>query len=141
MFRSIWELFGQYDGTTHHFLPRTWNVTNTPAANTKATVTKTAGVKTGQRLVATSITATLCAGSSAPAANVVTIALIDGDSGGTNYLWGPVNISIPAVAGSMNGVVVPLIAIGSANTDMTLEFSAPGGANTFESVALEGTIV
>lgn len=141
MFRSIWDLFGQIDSATHHFLPRTWNVTHTPAVNTKATITKAAGAKTGQRLVATSITVTLCAGAAAPAAIVVTVALIDGASGGTNFLWGPTNLSIPAVAGAMNGVVVPLIAIGSANTAMTLEFSGAAGANTFESVTLEGTIV
>lgn len=141
MFRPIWEFFGQISPTTHIFTPTTWTVQHRAGVNTQATITKAAGVKSGQRHVATSLTIALVADSTAPAAVVVQVALIDGDSGGTTYLWGPHDISLPAVAGAMNGFVVPIWAVGSANTTMTLEFSAAAGANTFESVTLEGLTI
>lgn len=114
----------------------------TPSA-TRATCTRLA-VPAGsgfQRNVCTQLTAMLVAGASAPTAATVTVALIDGVSGGTTYLWGPHCLSIAAVAGATNGVVVDCWIEGSINTAMTLEFSAGGGANTVESVSMNGTVV
>jgi len=141
MFRSVYELLGQYDPSTHLFTPKTWSVKHRPGTNVQATATRAAASKTGQRLVATSITVTFTAGTSAPSANSITVSLIDGASGGGTTLWGPHDISIPAVAGAMNGIALPCWIVGSANTAMTLEFSAAGGANTFESVTLTGVTV
>lgn len=139
-FRDIWAFFGQIDPVTHHFSPKSWFAGHSPAVNTKATITK-AAAGANKRHVATSLTVSLTAGGTAPTANTVTVALIDGASGGSTYLWGPHTIGIPAVAGAMNGFVVSLWAVGTANTAMTLEFSAAAGANTYESVSLEGTTV
>lgn len=140
MLRAIWEFFGQIDPSTHKFSPKSWSQTHHPGANTKATATKTADPK-NKRHVATSITVVLSAGGSAPSAAVVNVALIDGASGGTTYLWGPHDIAIPSVAGAMNGISIPLWTVGSQGTAMTLEFSAAAGLNTFESVTLTGTTV
>lgn len=94
------------------------------------------------RNVCTGLTVVLVAGASAPTATTVSVALIDGAAGGTTYLWGPHNLGIPAVAGATNGIVVePIRKPGSANTAMTLEFSAAGGANTIESVSMEGETI
>ena len=82
----------------------------------------------------------LVAGAAAPAAVQVTARLIDGASGGSAILWQAV-LSIPAVAGAASGIDrVSLWIPGSVGTAMTLEFSAGAGANTVESVSMEGTI-
>jgi hypothetical protein len=112
-----------------------------PVTNTQATVTQ-ASAGAGKRNVCTGITVTLCAGTAAVGAMVpLTVALIDGVSGGTTYLWRDY-INIPAVAGA---VVTKILSgkwlVGSQATAMTLEFSAAGGANSFESVAFDGVIL
>lgn len=114
-----------------------WSVIHVPAANTQATATKAAG-GTGVRHVCTGISAQLVATATAPTAVQLVVNLIDGASGGTSYLWRG-NISLPATAGAMSFIHITHIAlVGSANTAMTLEFSATGGANTVESVTLMG---
>lgn len=138
--RDIWAFLGQIDPTTHKFVPTSWTVAHHPGTNVKATITKAASTH-AKRHVATSITVVLAAGASAPTAAVVSVALIDGASGGGTYLWGPHDVAIPAVAGSMNGISIPIWAVGSASTAMTLEFSAAAGTNTYESVTLTGTSV
>jgi len=113
------------------------NSQHAPAANTKATITR-AAAGAGKRNVCTGLTVTFCAGATAPTAVQVSVALIDGASGGTTYLWGPHVISLPATAGAMNGIARDGLYIpGTANTAMTLEFSAAGGANTIEAVSFE----
>ena len=78
----------------------------------------------------------LAAGAIAPTAANVVVNVIDGISGGTTYLWRG-TISIPATAGATNGFVnVPCWLAGTAATQLTIEFSAAGGANTFESVTM-----
>lgn len=118
---------------------RVWNAQHAPVANTKATCTQAAAA--GLRNVCRGITVMLVAGASAPTAASVTVALIDGASGVTSYLWGPHAMGIPAVAGATNGVSRPGRWVGSVNTPMTLEFSAAGGANTIESVSMEGETI
>lgn len=118
-----------------------WNAQHAPAANTKATITK-ASAGAGLRNVCTSITVSLAAGASAPAAIQVSVALIDGASGGTTYLWGPNVISLPAVAGATSAFIIGQCwKPGTAATGLTLEFSAAGGASTIESVSMDGTTV
>lgn len=125
----------------HAAAAKQWTAQHNPAANTKATCTQ-AAAGVGLRNVCTGLTVVLVAGSSAPTATTVSVALIDGSSGATTYLWGPHNIGIPAVAGATNGIVVePLRRPGTANTAMTLEFSAAAGANTVESVSMEGETI
>ena len=105
-----------------------------PAANTKATITRAAGAA-GVRNVGVGFCVYFMAGATAPTATQITVALIDGASGGTTYLWGPVVIGIPATAGATTGFIVGTCwKMGSTATGMTLEFSAAGGANTIESV-------
>lgn len=115
-----------------------WTALHVPSANTQATITK-AAAGAGIRNICTGFTVTLAAGTTAPAAVQLTVMLVDGASGGTSYLWRSV-ICLPATAGAVtafvrSGMLIP----GSANTAMTLEFSAAGGANTFESVSMDGT--
>lgn len=118
-----------------------WNAQHAPSANTKATITKASG-GVGVRNICTHLTVALAAGSTAPAAVQVTVALIDGSTGGTTYLWGPTVLSLPATAGAVSAFVVGMCwKVGTANTAMTLEFSAAGGANTIESVSMDGTVI
>lgn len=117
-----------------------WDAQHVPAANTQATATKTTA-GSGVRNVCTGFTVTLCATSSAPSAVQLTVAVIDGSSGGTTYLWRSA-ISLPAVAGAITSFVRSgLWLVGTADTGLTIEFSAAGGANTQESVTMEGTTV
>jgi hypothetical protein len=130
-------------GTLHplHVLPvqMKWKVSHSPVANTQATATR-AAAGAGLMNVCTGLTITFCAGAVAPTAVLISVAVIDGASGGTTYLWGPFPFSLPAVAGAMNGLVEASLYIpGSANTPMTVEFSATGGANTIQAVMMRGT--
>lgn len=118
-----------------------WRGSHAPAANTRATFTQ-AAPGAGYRNVLTGFTVILAAGATAPVAATVTVAVIDGVSGATSYIDGPHAMSIPAIAGAMSGVTRSgLDKRGSANTATTIEFSAAGGANTLESVSIEGTVV
>ena len=120
--------------------PSAWTANHAPAANTQATATK-AAAGTGRRNVCTSLTVMLVGGTTAPAAVQVDARLIDGASGGSTILW-EAALALQAVAGDRAGVALSGLHIeGSANTQMTLELSAVGGANTFESVAAVGHVV
>lgn len=117
-----------------------WTAVDQPAANTQATETR-AAAGAGVRNVCTSITAMFAAGASAPTAVNVSVVLRDGATGAGTILWAA-SLSIPATAGATNGISVGGLWIpGSANTAMTLEFSAAGGANTIESVSMTGTTI
>lgn len=114
-----------------------WTQVHFPASNTVATTSKAAG-GANVRHVCTGITAVLAGGTTAPAAAQVNVALRDGATGAGTIVWQAV-ITLPATAGAMNGISRSGLFIrGTANTAMTLEFSAAGGANTFESVSMEG---
>jgi hypothetical protein len=117
-----------------------WDAQHVPAANTQATISQAAAAA-GIRNVCTGFTVTLAAQTTAPAAVQLTVAVIDGASGGTTYLWRSV-VSLPATAGAIVAFVRSNIwLVGTAATAMTVEFSAAGGANTIESVTMEGTTV
>lgn len=114
-----------------------WTQVHTPAANTQATTTKAAGGGS-VRHVCTGLTVILAAGATAPTATNLLVNLRDGASGAGTILWSA-TISIPNIAGAMNGISRSGLFIrGTANTAMTLEFAAAAGANTIESVAMEG---
>lgn len=133
---------GNLSATTQEFAlmavrPGDWTVTHLPAANAQATATKAAGGGT-VRHVATSITASFVANTTAPAASIVTVALRDGTTGAGTVLWQS-RMVVQAVAGDWHTIALSdLNIVGSANTAMTLEFDAAGGANTVESVTLTG---
>jgi hypothetical protein len=113
-----------------------WAAGHEPAVNTKATVT-IAAPGAGKRLVVTGLTATIAA-DAAPAAVKVSVRLIE-DAAGTPTVRLPMVLGLQAVAGAMAGGTRPCFIVALAqNTSMTLEFSAAGGANTYEAVALEG---
>lgn len=119
--------------------PANWSITHTPAADTQATITRAAG-GAGVVHICTSITATLIAPAGSVSGNVQ-INLRDGASGLGTILWsqtflvgGATSVSAGVIGIALSGLQIP----GSPNTAMTLEFSAAGGANTLESVALTG---
>ncbi len=124
-----------------------WRVNHAPTANTQATATQGAVATTVPasgltRNVCTGITVAIGGGALAPVAKQVNVAVIDGVSGATTYLWGPMPITIPAVAGALNGYVcIPMFEIGTPYTAMTIEFDAAGGANTVEAVWMTGTTI
>jgi hypothetical protein len=119
----------------------TWTQTHVPATNTQATKSQ-ASAGSGKRNVCTGFTVTLAAGASAiTAAAPLTVMVVDGSSGGTTYLWRSY-INIPAVAGAQVSIVrTGLWLVGSQATAMTIEFSAAGGTNSYESVTMDGTII
>jgi hypothetical protein len=125
----------------HQALPAlSFKVFHEPAVNTVATITQ-ASAGAGKRNVCTGITVTLASDGTAPAAVQVFVRLRDGASGAGTVVWSTV-ISLPAVAGAMVNITRSNIWIeGSQATAMTLEFSAAGGANTIESVSMEGVIL
>jgi hypothetical protein len=121
----------------NRYLPD-WSVTSNPGSGVKATATRPAvsapPIGSGQN-VCTSVSATLVSG--AGAAGQATVNLIDGISGGATILGSWV-LAVPAVAGTCIILSVDTLEIiGSANTAMTLEFSALSTGN-FESVTLTG---
>ena len=128
-------------GQNKHLAPilgYSWSGIHVPAANTQATATVVSlGPK--YRFVCTGITVVLTAGAAAPSANTVIVSLIDGDTGGTTYLW-RAKLGVTATAGLCSGISRYGLWIGSAGSDITLEFSAGAGANTEESVSFEGYV-
>jgi hypothetical protein len=124
-------------GASVSALPGMWPATHAPAVNTQASASQAAG-GAGVRHVCTGISINLAAGGTAPAATQLTVNLRDGATGAGSILatW---TIAIPATAGAfaainLTGLNIP----GTANTAMTLEFTAAGGPNTYESCTLFG---
>ena len=124
------------DGRLYVAQPSMWAVQHTPATNTQATISKAAGGGT-VRHVCTSISATISA-PAAPTAAQVIVNLRDGATGAGTILLSWTG-ALQATAGDRWGVVLSgLNIVGTANTAMTLEFTAAGGANTYEQVAMSG---
>lgn len=116
--------------------PGEWSINHTPAANTQATISRAAG-GAGVRHVCKSITATLI-GLAAAAEATVLVNLRDGATGAGTILWSA-RLLVQGTTGNETGIALSgLNIVGSAATAMTLEFSAAGGADTFESVAITG---
>lgn len=119
-------------------LPGMWSVTHTPAAATRATISRAAGAA-GVRHVCTSIDAVLVIPETVNQP-LIQLNLRDGATGAGTILWSR-NFGVgSALAGggqqevSLTGLSIP----GSAATAMTLEFSAAGAATTIQSVAMCG---
>lgn len=116
--------------------PGEWSINHTPVANTQATITRAAG-GSGVRHICRSITATLI-GLAAAAETTVLVNLRDGATGAGTILWSA-RLLVVGTTGSETGISLSnLNIIGSANTAMTLEFAAAGGADTFETVSVSG---
>lgn len=110
-----------------------WSVNHAPTSATQATITKTAG-GTGVRHVCNSITASIACNSTAQ--TPLNVYLRDGASGSGTILWA---CSLSATANGTGGLIITGINIvGSANTAMTLEFSAAGVTGSVEAVSLTG---
>lgn len=120
-------------------MPGTWSVTHAPATNVRATISRAAG-GASVRHICTAITATLIA-PAATESSVVQLNLRDGATGAgtilksfTLQVGGAASVSADRAIIQLSG----LQCFGALNTAMTLEFSAAGGAGTFESVSMEG---
>lgn len=112
--------------------PGNWSSFHTPAASAQATITKAAG-GAGVRHVCTQIAYSLRA---VVAQTAFQINLIDGASGGATILW---SMTVMLNTGAYINIVFPSLNIfGSANTAMTLEFSAAPVASNVNSVAMTG---
>lgn len=120
--------------------PGEWAATHTPAAATQATATKAAG-GAGVRHICRSITAAFSVPIAGTLTGFISVNLRDGASGaGTilrSWILDPTGIVATGV-GAAYFEATDLNIIGSANTAMTLEFSAAGDANTHESVSMSG---
>lgn len=114
--------------------PGQWSQGHTPAAATQATTSKAAG-GAGIVHVCTSISATLATIGTAQAAAAVLV-LRDGATGAGTILWTK-QVALPANA-VWNVDLSDLNIVGTANTAMTLEFTAAGVAASFSSVSLSG---
>lgn len=116
--------------------PGDWAITHTPAAATQATISRAAGAA-GVRHICTGISATLI-GLAASAEATILVNLRDGATGAGTILasW---RLLVTGTTGSETGIALTGLNIpGSAATAMTLEFAAAGGADTFQTVALQG---
>lgn len=134
-YNSVWQVA---PSVAHAQLGATWTQMHAPAANTQATISQAAST-TGGVYVLDCAVAKLAATGTAPTAVTVNLVIRDGASGaGTIKYQQP--MSVPAVAGSPGDLlsICGLNIIGTANTAMTIEFSAGGGANTTESVFMRG---
>ena len=117
-----------------------WKLHETPAANTQATEEQ-ASAGTGLKNVLRSVSFVLSANTTAPAAAVVEVYVRDGAAGAGTIIWQH-TITLPATAGAMNGIAITDLWIeGTAATAMSVEFSAAGGANTFESLSATGEVI
>jgi hypothetical protein len=118
--------------------PGNWSINHVPAAATQATISRAAG-GAGVRHVCTSIGAVLII---PPAVNqpAIQLNLRDGATGAGTILWSQqFGIGAALAAGGQQQVNLSgLKIVGSANTAMTLEFTAAGAATTLQSVALTG---
>ena len=115
--------------------PQDKNYFHEPAVNTIATISVPA--QAGRRPCCTGIQLGVRTGTVAPAAASVTAVRRDGATGAGTILW-QMTIPIGAVANSIVNLVIAGIHLpGTSGNAMTLEFTAAGGANTFETVNLQ----
>ena len=127
-------------GNLNRYVPD-WAVTSAPAVNTVASASRPASPApplAESRHVCTSIIALARGGTTAPAAVQLTVNLRDGASGAGTILASFTLVLAAAVAAQDGIVLSDQEIIGSPNTAMTLEFTAAGGVNTFESVTMTG---
>jgi len=119
--------------------PSVWTSASIAAEAAKASVSRSSA--TGVRPVCVGFTVAMAATSTTPSAWSGTVSLVDGAAGGSTYLWRSV-FSLPAAAGAMTAIVRSNLWIpGTVGAPLTLEFSSSGGANTVQSVSMEGVSV
>lgn len=137
---DIWGRLHVRDGSQAP-VASTFTQIHVPATNVQATKSQ-ASAGSGKRNVCTGFTFTLTAGASAIAAAApLIVSVIDGAAGGTTYLYRSY-INIPATAAGMVAIVRSgLWLVGTQATALTVEFSAAGGTNSYESVAMDGVII
>lgn len=112
-----------------------FSIFSNPAAGSQATAGQAAG-GTGIKNVATMVCFS-AASTTAPVLTFLTVNLRDGATGAGTIKW-TMQLAIPASTGQNVGpFCTPVNVVGSANTAMTLEFSA-SLANLQESVSLQG---
>ena len=121
-------------GSTLVALHGNWSINNFPATNTQATVTRAADTS-GRRHIVTSLHFSL-AGAAAAAAAITQCVVRDGATGAGTILWSGV-LAAP-IADSAEISLGGLSIVGTANTAMTIEFTAASGAGTQQSVTLTG---
>jgi len=110
-----------------------WNKIHNPAAATQATITQ-AAAGSGIRNVCKRITASI--GAAATASGPVTVVLRDGATGVGTVLF---TATMSCIAQGQSVVDIDNLQIaGTANTAMTVEFTAAGAAATVESVFMQG---
>lgn len=118
---------------------RRWRINHKPLANVQATKTKATPTGLCSYNVLTALSVSVCGDATGGAAWQGTVAVIDGDSGGSDFLWGPMDISIPAVAGAMNGFAISgLWEEGTPGRALTIEFNQTAGAHNIQSVWARG---
>lgn len=115
--------------------PPGWSVVSTPAAATQATATKAAGGGTVKH-VCTSLAFSIAVDGT-HAQTLIQVNLRDGATGAGTILWS-MSILKAATEGMTAFALGGLKLIGTANTAMTLEFSAAGVTGSIESVSLTG---
>lgn len=113
--------------------PGTWTVTSFPAAATQATATRAPGGP-GVRHICRGISVAIAAG--ATPQTPIRAVLRDGATGAGTILWSK-TLAVPANQGASVDLS-PVTIVGSANTAMTLEFTAAGVAASQEDVTLFG---
>lgn len=119
--------------------PGQWSVVHAPAVNTQATASKAAGAA-GVRHVCTGFVAGLASdgtGMTVPASPVYVV-VRDGATGAGTIIYETV-IGVVTTAGAATSIVVGgLNLVGTAATAMTAEFTAAGGAHSFETISISG---
>lgn len=134
----VWVALFSHLGAQTANAPRSfgWGITHTPAANTAATISRAA--LTSQRHVADCVSMTFNS-NALDAAIEVQINLRDGATGAGTILQSWEMSTAAATGGGPPPIAYCGLGLpGTIGTAMTLEFTAAGGANTFESVALKG---
>ncbi len=115
--------------------PTTWSVAHTPGAAAQATITKAAGGAGVQHICKSISFALAVDGTNAQTA--IQINLRDGATGAGTILWSLTlkkQATEPITVVHITGLDIP----GTANTPMTLEFSAAGVTGSVESVSMTG---
>lgn len=136
-----------HTGITEVMKPAQWAVSSAPAANAQASASRpavTTSTPTGTpapRHVCTSIAGNFAVDTAGTPVRT-TLRLRDGATGAGAILWEHGMSFAGMPVGAQASVVVEGIEVfGSPGTAMTLEFSAAGGANTFESCSMTGFTV
>lgn len=113
--------------TQHH----EWADEHQPAAATQATISRAADA--GGRHVAKSVTVSVCG--AAAESGIITFVLRDGATGAGTILW---SCKLRAPINDSKSIAVPMNAIGTKNTAMTLESTGAGAAGSELTVAITG---